>query len=289
MTSSSAAQPPHTKLIDFGFMLDLSTASSRACASPSSFDTVVTDILVGTEGFFAPESLSKCEYSRKSDIWQLGCVLYAMLVGYHPFSTQKRYHSFPCFLSLSTDLSPRYRSSILSGSYFPMTTADWQEISSQGKDLVSKLLQVKPCDRLELEDILKHPWIASRSSEASPSSWETGLGEGYHERMKLLASHRLQYLPLGMSQSDADTKLSQLVTESAEKRQKVDHSEGKTEADGCELRSVSPVQLRRAESEKKGDPQSAAAVKPSGDRSCRSSPSLEKQADEELLSNCGGK
>jgi serine/threonine protein kinase len=88
--STSAGHSPQTKLIDFGFMLDLSTASSRACASSSSFETVATDILVGTEGFFAPESLSKCEYSRKSDIWQLGCVLYAMLVGYHPFSTQKR-------------------------------------------------------------------------------------------------------------------------------------------------------------------------------------------------------
>lgn len=90
--SASPGEPMQTKLIDFGFMLDLSTASSRAGSLNSlSGDTIITDTLVGTEGFFAPESLSKCEYSRKSDIWQLGCVLYTMLVGYHPFSTQKRF------------------------------------------------------------------------------------------------------------------------------------------------------------------------------------------------------
>jgi serine/threonine protein kinase len=165
-----------------------------------------------------------------------------------------------------------------------MTTADWQQISSQGKDLVSKLLQVKPCDRLEIEEILKHPWIATRSSEAGGSS-EACLGGGYHERIKLLASHRLQCLPLGMSQSEADTKPSQLVTESVEKRQKLDHSEGKTEADGCEPRSLSPVHLGRSDSDtkKSGCPPT---VKSAGDPSNRSSsPSLEKQSDEDLQ-NC---
>lgn len=175
----------------------------------------------------------------------------------------------------------RYRTSILSGSYFPMTTTDWQQISPQGKDLVSKLLQVKPCDRLEIEDILKHPWITTRSLEASGSS-EVFLGEGYQERIKLMASHRVQYLPLGMSQSEADTKPSQLATESTEKRQKLDHNEGKLESDGCEPRSLSPVHLRRSDSDtKKSD--CLPSLKSGGDPSCRNSPSL----DEEQLQNSG--
>lgn len=84
----SSKDPLHTKMIDFGFMMDLNADANRTSSSIS--ETVVTDTLVGTEGFFAPESITKCEYSRMTDLWQLGCVLYTMLVGYHPFSTQKR-------------------------------------------------------------------------------------------------------------------------------------------------------------------------------------------------------
>jgi serine/threonine protein kinase len=280
--SANPGDPMQSKLIDFGFMLDLSTAASRAGTSNSSSgDSIVTDTLVGTEGFFAPESLSKCEYSRKSDIWQLGCVLYTMLVGYHPFSTQKRFSS--PYLSSLVVTSLRYRANILAGSYFPLSASDWQAISPQAKDLVSKLLTVKPGDRLEIDEILKHPWMRACDACVAGVGLDAGLGEAYHERIKMLAAHRLQYLPCRLSQSEADTKPSHVVG-SAEKRQKRDHNDVVAESDSLKIPSG---ELRRSPSsslsiDRKNDCQPAA--KSVEDRPCLCpSPPIEKQSSEEHI------
>jgi serine/threonine protein kinase len=53
------------KIIDFGFMV-------RVGESGSFQDTRV----LGSEGCFAPESLLRQQYSRQSDVWQMGCLLY---------------------------------------------------------------------------------------------------------------------------------------------------------------------------------------------------------------------
>lgn len=55
------------KIIDYGTMIALPTESDKFSSSK----------LIGTPGYFAPESLQRHEYSVKSDIWQAGCVLYA--------------------------------------------------------------------------------------------------------------------------------------------------------------------------------------------------------------------
>ena len=54
------------KIIDFGSMMKL----------PEGDGFCVREELVGTPGFYAPESISRSEYSFKTDIWQLGCILY---------------------------------------------------------------------------------------------------------------------------------------------------------------------------------------------------------------------
>ena len=64
------------KVIDFGHMVSLSRRGSVL---------VQPNYLCGTDGYFAPESLLRCEYSAKTDVWQAGCILYTMLAG-HPVS-----------------------------------------------------------------------------------------------------------------------------------------------------------------------------------------------------------
>jgi serine/threonine protein kinase len=54
------------KIIDFGSMIKL----------PEGDGSCVREELVGTPGFYAPESISRSEYSFKTDIWQIGCILY---------------------------------------------------------------------------------------------------------------------------------------------------------------------------------------------------------------------
>lgn len=52
------------KVIDFGFALDIST------------DDYDKTVLCGSPGYFAPELLLQPDYSIKTDIFSIGCVLY---------------------------------------------------------------------------------------------------------------------------------------------------------------------------------------------------------------------
>lgn len=182
------------------------------------------------------------------------------------------------FNSSCADACCRYRVDILSGTYFPLTAPEWQQISASAKDLVSKLLLVKPCDRLSIEEILKHPWI--RSCDACCSSGvgaDIALTEAYHERIKLLASRR-GILHLTCDHNDADTKPSSTVG-SAEKKQKLDHNEAVGDLDCVkqsfgDMRSPSPDLPRRSDDGK---------IK-AEDRICPS-PLIEKNSSEENLPN----
>lgn len=59
----------HVKIIDFGSMIQL----------PKDRTKVIEVGLIGTHGYLAPETLAierYHEYSYKTDVWQIGCVLF---------------------------------------------------------------------------------------------------------------------------------------------------------------------------------------------------------------------
>lgn len=47
---------------------------------------------------------------------------------------------------------------ILSGSYSLKGTV-WRETSKEVKDLLQKMLIVQPCERISIDDVLKHDWF----------------------------------------------------------------------------------------------------------------------------------
>lgn len=133
---------------------------------------------------------------------------------------------------------------------------------------------VKSCDRLSIEEILKHPWIRScESCGLFGVGLDSPLGEAYHERIKLLGSRRgVIFLPC----HDADSKPSSTAVGSAEKKQKRDHNqEGISDLDYVKLnigdRSPSPDLPRRSDPDGKSKAE---------DRFC-SSPVIEKNSSEE--------
>jgi serine/threonine protein kinase len=147
------------KLIDFGFMVAL--PASGVLRTPGN--------LVGTEGWFAPESILSFEYSTKSDIWQAGCILYTMLAGHPPF------HS-----------NPRYRYQITRLTYSPMSGPAWDTISDKAKDLVDKMLTKDPTQRISIDGILSHPWLQTPASDVK-------FGDEYCKRIKSLSlKHKLK-------------------------------------------------------------------------------------------------
>jgi len=123
------------KLIDFGF------ATWNCSTKP-------TKEACGTPNYLAPEVLKECGYDKKVDVFSLGVIMYFLLRGYLPFDDPNQ----------GEILKKTYRSEP------PMTDAHWANISEEGKDLVKKLLEKDPKNRIDIEDALKHPWIQNREA-----------------------------------------------------------------------------------------------------------------------------
>lgn len=117
----------------------------------------------GTAGYTAPEvihcgverkrkfssSTSRNNYYSKSvDIWSLGCFLYTILCGFPPFYDDNH------------DILTQ---KIITANYVFLEPW-WDEISEDAKDLISRMLVINPEQRITIEEIYQHPWVA----EATP-------------------------------------------------------------------------------------------------------------------------
>lgn len=97
-----------------------------------------------------PTSPTPYTYNKSCDLWSLGVIIYVMLCGYPPFYS--RHHS----RTIPKDM----RRKIMTGS-FEFPEEEWSQISEMAKDVVRKLLKVKPEERLTIEGVLDHPWLNS--------------------------------------------------------------------------------------------------------------------------------
>ncbi|KAH3698953.1 serine/threonine-protein kinase PLK1-like [Dreissena polymorpha] len=95
----------------------------------------------GTPNYIAPEVLQKKGHSYEADIWALGCVMYALLVGHPPFET-----------------------ATLKETYIRITEnrfsiPDW--VSPQARNLITKCLTHEPELRPSLDNILIDEFFSS--------------------------------------------------------------------------------------------------------------------------------
>jgi len=114
------------KIIDFG--------TSRKITE----DIKCTE-LIGTPYYVAPEVLEGA-YDEKCDLWSCGVILYIMLSGYPPFNGL---NTGKIFKKIKHAL-------------YTFSSEEWQGISEDAKDLISKLLQKDPNQRLSAEEALMH-------------------------------------------------------------------------------------------------------------------------------------
>jgi len=93
--------------------------------------------------YIAPEMLTQEGYGVKIDVWAAGVILYILLCGFPPFSSEKD--------------NQKVLKNIFIGTYgFPKPY--WDHVSEEAKDLVCSMLQYKPSLRFSAEDVLGHPW-----------------------------------------------------------------------------------------------------------------------------------
>lgn len=92
-------------------------------------------------------------YDKSCDIWSLGVILYIMLCGYPPFYSEVPHQA----------LSNRMKQKIMSAD-FDFPDNDWKGITEHAKDLIRQLLCVEPSERLSIEEVIRHPWLAQNIS-----------------------------------------------------------------------------------------------------------------------------
>ncbi|XP_044015844.1 serine/threonine-protein kinase PLK1-like isoform X2 [Aphidius gifuensis] len=97
--------------------------------------------ICGTPNYIAPEVLFKQAYSYEADIWALGCILYALLVGQPPFDTATLKETY------SRICNNRYKE------------IDNTIITNNGQNLIRWLLQPVPELRPSLKQVNQHPYL----------------------------------------------------------------------------------------------------------------------------------
>lgn len=117
----------HAKLCDFGFARNMSTG------------THVLTSIKGTPLYMAPELIDEQPYDYTADLWSLGCIIYEMLMGTPPFSTNSILH----LIRLITH-----------------EQIQWPTFHSENCiSFLKGLLQKNPVKRITWDEILNHPFV----------------------------------------------------------------------------------------------------------------------------------
>jgi len=98
----------------------------------------------GTPDYVAPEVIAaEGSYDKGVDMWAVGVISYVLLCGFSPFVSNTDSGLFALILRAKYD--------------FP--SPEWDDISTEAKDFVRKLLLPDPLKRLTSQQALEHPWL----------------------------------------------------------------------------------------------------------------------------------
>ncbi|XP_070165523.1 aurora kinase C [Polyergus mexicanus] len=103
------------------------------------------DTLCGTLDYLPPEMVSGKTHNHTVDFWSVGVLCYECLVGKPPFYATTNDETYVNIKKL------RYT--------FPSF------VSEDARDLISKLIVIDPEKRLDMDGVLKHPWIVKNRKQ----------------------------------------------------------------------------------------------------------------------------
>ena len=126
------------KIIDFG--------------SSKYIDELYNDTLIGTPGFFSPESILGI-YSENCDMWSVGCVIFTMLFGFNPFNPNSKLKLEKILENTMKGFDPEVKDGF--GAFFPKSIP----ISKEAMDFLANILVMDPKIRMTPDECLSHKWL----------------------------------------------------------------------------------------------------------------------------------
>uniref|UniRef100_A0A803PTN0 non-specific serine/threonine protein kinase n=1 Tax=Cannabis sativa TaxID=3483 RepID=A0A803PTN0_CANSA len=118
--------------------------------------------IVGSPYYMAPEVLKR-NYGPEVDVWSAGVILYILLCGVPPFWAETEQGVAQAIIRSVIDFK----------------RDPWPRVSDNAKDLVKKMLDPDPKQRLTAQEVLEHPWI--QNAKKAPN---VPLGETVRARLK---------------------------------------------------------------------------------------------------------
>ncbi|XP_011630430.1 uncharacterized protein LOC105422653 [Pogonomyrmex barbatus] len=184
------------RLIDFG---------------SATFDHEHHSTIVSTRHYRAPEVILELGWSQPCDVWSIGCILFELYLGITLFQTHdNREHLAMMERILGT--IPHRMARKTKTKYFYHGKLDWDDKSSAGRyvrdnckplhrymlsddeehrqlfDLVQRMLEYEPSQRITLKDSLTHPFFdALPASQRLPDPRAAGDSQQSHERSHSLS------------------------------------------------------------------------------------------------------
>jgi serine/threonine protein kinase len=132
------------KIIDFGSSCILNDLTNEKkyeeIIKKEKSQKKIFKYFIGTPGFIAPECIHNKFADTRSDYWSLGCLLYNLLTGFPPFLGENTFDK----LEKASDGKFIYPNDIL---------------SEDAIDLINKLIVVDADKRLNIDQILSHPFL----------------------------------------------------------------------------------------------------------------------------------
>ncbi|GAB1606191.1 calcium/calmodulin-dependent protein kinase type IV [Argonauta hians] len=124
------------KIADFGLskIMTSNTLSMSMCGTPS---------------YCAPEVLQGSMYSFPADVWSAGVILFILLAGYEPFFASNDHKIYKRIIRIDWKFESPW----------------WDDVSSNSKDLISKILIRDPAKRPTSTEALQHPWVTGEAAK----------------------------------------------------------------------------------------------------------------------------
>lgn len=155
MMSSEQDDVAQLKVVDFGCAVMQHDSSSDLTEESNGQDEIS-----GTTAYMSPELFqeSSKQPSEASDMWAIGCILYILVTGTHPFDLD----------GLSTDDEVAENIQLAKDGKFNVFDGRTEGLSDSCIGLIKALLQPDPQKRMTSGEFLRHPWV-----QGLTASWTT--------------------------------------------------------------------------------------------------------------------